>query len=99
MSEGKRTKSVLIRLTEEEDRLLKEDAKAQGRELAQHIRWLALEGRKLVEARTERHARAAAMTDIDLAKMRDLIRAELERLRLDGGLYVSEPPGESRSRK
>ncbi len=74
MGDGKRTKSVLVRLTEEEDALLKEDAKAQGRELAQHLRWLALEGRKLMAHQVERHQRSAALTPADLDAIRDLVR-------------------------
>lgn len=74
MGDGKRTKPVLVRLTEEEDALLKEEARAQGRELAQHLRWLALEGRKLMAQQTERRPRSAALTPADLAAIRDAIR-------------------------
>lgn len=73
---SKRTKYAMLRLTEEEHALLSKESAEQGRELAQHIRWLALEGRKLLAQSIERRPRSAALTPIDIDVIRGIIREE-----------------------
>lgn len=73
MGDPKRTRQVLVRLTEEEHETFRTEAAAQGRELAQHLRWLATEGRKAVASRAERHPRAAALTPADVETIRSVL--------------------------
>jgi DNA-binding MarR family transcriptional regulator len=71
MSEEKRSRQVLVRLTDSEHKELRAEANANGRELAQHIRWLAFLARTL-----QAKEGTSSLTPAEIEILRDIIEEE-----------------------
>jgi len=95
MSEEKRSRQVLVRLTDSEHKDLRAEARASGRELAQHVRWLAFQAHGLLAEKAERRPRSAALTPLDLETIREVIREELDQGDADKSKRKATPKSRS----